>query len=101
MDAVYQSTSDKWLLSLGNVVQTVHEHAGTPGNVRILDNGDGSVTVFFSGEPSVEYVVQATTTINPANWVNISTNTADDTGLWHIVDPMGNRTQRYYRSVLP
>jgi hypothetical protein len=74
-----------------------------PIPVGIRDNGNGTVTVTFSGIPGTEYVVQAASEIVPAMaWTAVSTNTADANGQWTFTDESaGSQIQRYFRAVKP
>jgi hypothetical protein len=84
--------------SLDQVVSAIQ----TPSTVGIKSNGDGSVTVSFSGTPGTQYVVQAKSDLGSATaWVNVSTNTAGTDGKWTFVDSTGSQTLRFYRSAKP
>jgi subtilisin family serine protease len=51
------------------------------------------------GTPNQTYVIQAAT--NLANWINLSTNRTDSTGLTTVVDPQSTRlNRRFYRATL-
>ena len=71
-----------------------------PANLRIVQNPDGSVTVFFVGGPNSTNVIQATTLLGPtASWHNISTNKADGGGLWQYTNSTVNLSPpQFYRS---
>jgi hypothetical protein len=65
------------------------------------DSGAGTMTVTFAGIPGYTYRVQYATTLTPpANWTDLSTNTAPPDGLWQVVDPAGSMS-RFYRTVYP
>jgi hypothetical protein len=66
-------------------------------------NGDGSVTLTFSGVPGYKYQVMGTTNLAPpVNWQPISTNLAAPDGSWQFTDTGAtNYPQRFYRSVYP
>jgi len=71
-----------------------------PADLRIVENSDGSITVFFAGSPDSTNVIQATTVLGPsASWQNISTNKADDEGLWQLTNSSVNALpSQFYRS---
>ena len=60
----------------------MHATPQTPITGGIKNNGNGTVTVSFSGTPYVEYVVQASDSLVAPLWVNVSTNLAGADGLW-------------------
>jgi hypothetical protein len=71
-----------------------------PGNLAINGNSNSTVTVAFSGTPAAQYVVQATSVMAPAAWVNISTNIADAAGLIKFTDTNAlHFSSRFYRAV--
>lgn len=63
-------------------------------------NGDGSVTLSFSGIPGNIYWVETTTDLTPpVVWMPIGTNTAGTNGLWQFTDPQAtNHLQGFYRT---
>ena len=73
----------------------------TPVTTGIKNNGDGIVTVSFSGTPNVEYVVQASGDLFAPVWENVSTNVAGADGRWTFEDSTALQRQRYYRSANP
>ncbi len=76
--------------------------AQPPQDGGIRNNGNGTLTVMFTGTPGAQYLIQAASTLNlPLNWVTISTNTAALNGQYSFTDSLGNFIQRYYRSVIP
>ncbi|HVV02110.1 MAG TPA: Ig-like domain-containing protein, partial [Verrucomicrobiae bacterium] len=86
--------------STNELLQVVATLATAPTALGIIKNLDGSVTVTFAGTPGARYVIQATPTLNPAAWSDVSTNTAGEDGHWALTEPM-NAPQRFYRSVAP
>jgi hypothetical protein len=84
--------------STNTLVQVVTPISQRPQTLGLKNNGDGTVTVTFAGVPGGQYVVQATASLAPASWVNISTNVAGPDGFWTITDSITNRPQRFYRS---
>jgi hypothetical protein len=85
----------------GTVNVTVNPASGGPE--RVVSNEvlpDGNQHLVFAGIPGFSYVVQATTNLSPAVWVNLSTNTAGASGLFNYNDLNAtNYSMRYYRSV--
>ena len=90
-----------YLGSDASLEQLVHATPQTPITGGIKNNGDGTVTVSFSGTPYVEYVVQASDSLVAPLWKNVSTNLAGADGQWTFVDATTRQTQRFYRSVKP
>jgi uncharacterized repeat protein (TIGR03803 family) len=65
---------------------------------KIVQNTNGSVTVYFLGAPSSTNVIQTTTNLTPPpTWYNIATNDADLSGAWQLTDS-NNAASRFYRS---
>jgi hypothetical protein len=100
VDAVYMPDGN-FLGSVDSLEQLVHATPETPNTVGIKDNGDGTVTVSFTGTPYVEYVVQASGNVAAPEWTNISTNMAGADGKWTFTEFQGGHTQRFYRSAIP
>lgn len=68
---------------------------------NIVENADGSMTLFFLGGPNSTNVVQAATDLTPpVAWQNISTNVADTNGAWQFTDINRGGT-KFYRSYAP
>jgi hypothetical protein len=84
--------------STNALTQNVTPISQRPQTLGLKNNGNGTITVTFAGTPGVQYVVQATASLSPASWVDISTNTAGPDGLWTITDSITNHPQRFYRS---
>jgi alpha-galactosidase len=61
--------------------------------------GPGTNSIWFSGWPGYQFVVQWTTDLVGAFWFNLSTNMADANGLWTALDPAATDNARFYRSV--
>jgi hypothetical protein len=84
----------------GTVNVTVY--SATNGPERVVSNAvlpDGNQHLVFAGIPGFTYVVQATTNLAPAVWVNLSTNTANASGQFTFDDLTAmNRAMRYYRT---
>jgi hypothetical protein len=74
----------------------------TPVTVGIENNGDGSVTVCFSGTPRAQYIVQAKSDLGSATaWESVSTNTAGADGKWTFTECTKDHPVRSYRSAMP
>ena len=68
----------------------------------VTNNGNGSVTLNFTGIPGATYwVVTATNLLTPsADWTPVSTNIAGTNGLWQFTDTQAtNFLQQFYRTV--
>ena len=100
VDAVYMPDGN-FLGSVDGLDQLVHATPETPETVGIIDNGNGTVTVSFSGTPYVEYVVQASGNVAVPDWSNISTNMAGADGKWTFTEFKGVHALRFYRSAKP
>ena len=73
-----------------------------PQDAGIRNNGNGTLTISFTGTPNAQYLVQAASTLNlPLNWTTIATITAGSDGRYSYTDSIGNFMLRYYRSVIP
>ena len=90
-----------YLGSAASIEQLVHATPQTPITAGIKNNGNGTVTVSFSGTPYVEYVVQVSESLVAPLWVNVSTNMAGADGLWSFEDSTRLDPQRFYRSAKP
>lgn len=66
--------------------------------MNIVQNADGSLTLFFLGSANSTNIIQATANLAPpVAWQNISTNVADGTGAWQFTDTSQFSAQ-FYRS---
>ena len=73
-----------------------------PTVAGIKSNGDGTVTVSFSGTPGTQYIVQAQSDLAPATaWDNVSTNIAGSDGQWTFTDSTTNHPIHFYRAMAP
>jgi hypothetical protein len=60
------------------------------------------MTVQFTGGPGAEYLIQATSSLAPADWVTIGSGTANDDGSVSFSDPDAKFYQvRFYRAAKP
>jgi len=63
--------------------------------------GDGSASISLHAAPSKSYILQATPTISPSAWVNISTNSTDTTGDCILIDSAASTfSSRFYRTTI-
>jgi hypothetical protein len=86
----------------GIVLVDVRTDSNPASRASIFNMGDGSVKIFFDGEPGVTYRVQSTTTVAPPDWQDVTNLTADQYGTYIYVDwPATNGPVRYFRSVTP
>ena len=89
-------------VSTGFVLLQVTTANGPSHNFKIASQVDGSVKLTFAGVPGWTYRIQYATSLSPVNWTNLSTNTADGSGMYQYVDhQVTNSATRYYRSVSP
>ena len=86
--------------STDSLAQVVNQNAQTPSTLGLVNNGNGTVTVSFSGTPGAQYVVQATASLVPPAWANVSTNVAGLDGRWTFTDSVSAHPQCYYRSAM-
>jgi hypothetical protein len=71
-----------------------------PGNLAITAKSNSAVSMTFTGTPGIQYVVQATSTLAPAEWVSIGTNIADAAGQIKFTDSGASHpSSRFYRAV--
>jgi alpha-tubulin suppressor-like RCC1 family protein len=91
--------------TFGNATSVVATVEFTPSNgswITGLSRSPAGVTSLqLSGLPGQIYVVQVTTALAPANWINLSTNQAAADGSFSILDPAAVLPQRFYRTKLP
>jgi MBG domain (YGX type)/Bacterial Ig-like domain (group 3) len=87
--------------SISQVVTNSPIVAVPPSALSILRNGDGTVTVSFSGTPGADYSLQAVSSLqDPAGWSNVASGVAAADGKWSFTEPMAP-TARFYRALLP
>ena len=85
--------------SEASLEQLVHVTPQAPITAGITNSGGGTVTVSCSGTPYAEYVVQASASLVPPLWQNVSTNVAGADGRWTFEDASRRDPQRFYRAV--
>ena len=70
--------------------------------VTVVDLGNGSFRVRFSGIPNRTYRIQFTESLTTPNWQTLATRTSDSLGAFEYVDtpPLGS-PPRFYRSAYP
>ena len=90
-----------YLGSDASLEQLVHATPQAPFTTGIKNNGNGTVTVSFSGTPNAGYVVQASARLVAPLWQNVSTNVAGADGRWTFEDSTRRDAQRFYRAVRP
>jgi hypothetical protein len=90
-----------FLGSSNSLAQVVRVVPNTPVTIVIQDNGNGTVTLAFTGTPGARYVVQASDDLAVPAWVNVSTNTAGTNGHWAVTETMTGHPIRFYRSAKP
>ena len=62
---------------------------------------DGSASIALHAAPSKSYILQATPTLSPSAWVNISTNTTDVAGDCILIDSAASTfSSRFYRTTI-
>jgi hypothetical protein len=82
---------------------TIADSESVPSpDITIIPLGAGSYQIRFDGVPDLTYRIQYTESLEPSTWQTLTSQTADEFGLFEIVDtpPAGSR-QRFYRSVFP
>jgi hypothetical protein len=79
----------------------------TPGtlpspNLTAFDLGNGSYRIRFDGIPGFTYRIEYTQNLEPADWKTLGSETANQVGLFEIVDtPPQGAGPRFYRSAFP
>jgi hypothetical protein len=69
-------------------------------NLTLVDLGNGTYRIVFSGIPWRIYTIQYTESLEQPNWHSLATNTADSHGLFEYDDTWPPGTQsRVYRSI--
>ena len=87
--------------SSNSLAQVVPVVPGMPSTIGIQNNADGTMTVTFAGTPEAQYVVQASDSLAPPAWENVSTNTAGTDGQWTFTESADHHPVRFYRSARP
>ncbi len=88
--------------SVGTILVTVRTDLNPISRASIFQPGNGSVEVFFDGEPGVAYRVQSTDILAPPDWRDVTNLSANQYGTFLYVDwPATNGPVRYFRSVTP
>jgi hypothetical protein len=80
------------------------ETVGPPVNITsISTNGDGTVTLDFTGVPGFCYLIEATAELDPPiTWTILSTNKAATNGLFRFTDMDAmNYSNRFYQTIIP
>ena len=83
----------------GNDVALIQTAApASPGITNITKQFSGAMTITGTGLPSTAYYVDATPSVNPPNWVNLSATLANPSGVITYTDTDApNHPQRFYR----
>ncbi len=86
----------------GTVLVSVAPDTVAAPNLAVIDQGNGSYLIKFSGVPDLCYRIEYCESLSTPNWQPLGTKTADSNGLFQYIDspPIGSPT-RYYRSVYP
>jgi uncharacterized repeat protein (TIGR03803 family) len=102
-NSLYGTAFSGGLGSAGTVFSLPISNISNPPAIitNIIRNADGTVTLFFQGDPNSTNVVQATTNIAPPSWENVSTNVADSSGAWQYTEGSTTNDSRFYRSYAP
>ena len=58
-------------------------------------------TMSLSGTPAYSYILQYNTNLVGSPWISLSTNVADGSGNWTVVDVAATNATRFYRAVSP
>jgi subtilisin-like proprotein convertase family protein len=69
-------------------------------NLMITALGDGSMRIRFDGIPDVTYRIEYTDSLSTPNWQTLGSRTADETGLFELIDN-SPAPSRVYRSAFP
>jgi len=87
--------------SLATGIVNVAVQPDPPVNEMLgIVTGTGTYQLSFTGVPGFTYTVQYTDALDPANWQNLGTVTADELGNVQLEDTTsGNGPSRFYRSV--
>jgi len=74
---------------------------GNPSaNLTVVNLGNGTCQIVFSGIPWTTYTIQYTGSLEQPNWQSITNMIADSQGFFEYVDTLPQGTQsRFYRSV--
>jgi hypothetical protein len=73
-----------------------------PGEIGLVANPDGSMTVYFTGVPNASYTLESTDSLNAPDWQSVGSGPAQPDGSWQMTDPAAAaRTQRFYRVSSP
>ena len=71
------------------------------GKNEFHDNGDGTVSITFTGTPGAQYLLQTAPDLAPPIWTTISTNVPDTTGVATFTDSSATAASRFYRAAKP
>jgi glucose/arabinose dehydrogenase/mono/diheme cytochrome c family protein len=98
----YQITDSRSAPVTGTVNVVVSSDQVPSPNLTVTDLGNGSYRIRFDGIPDLTYRIEYTTNLTPAQWQTLGSATADENGMFQIVDtPPAGFGQRFYRSIYP
>ncbi len=82
----------------GTNFQTVTISVVFPAIASALANSNGTVELELRGAPGSTCVLEATSTLSPADWAFVATSVLDTNGVWRFTDAdAATRPQRFYR----
>jgi subtilisin-like proprotein convertase family protein len=82
------------------IVPGVGSGGDPSANLTVVDLGNGTCQIVFSGVPWMTYTIQYTGSLEQPNWQSITNMTADSQGFFEYVDTLPQGTQsRFYRSI--
>jgi subtilisin-like proprotein convertase family protein len=82
------------------IVPSVGSGGDPSANLTVVDLGNGTCQIVFSGIPWMPYTIQYTESLEQPNWQSITNMTADSQGFFEYVDTLPQGTQaRFYRSI--
>jgi hypothetical protein len=93
---------ENFLGSTNSLVQVVTDMVQPPADLAIRDNGDGTVSITFSGTPGAQYWLQTAPDLAPpAVWTTLCTNVPDATGLATYTVSTPTNASQFYRAAKP
>jgi subtilisin-like proprotein convertase family protein len=88
--------------AVGTVIVRVQVDALPSPTLAVMARGDGSYHISFRCVPNATFEIEFTDGLDPANWQSLGIHTADQNGVFEILDtPAPGFGQRFYRSVYP
>jgi hypothetical protein len=89
----------------GAFVAAVSGDIGSPGTIvntpqfTRITRVAGGFSFSWVSQPNMNYTVQYTTNLSPANWISLTTTNVGNTNLFTYTDTPAV-TQRFYRAIL-